>query len=46
MGDVCEQVALLVGTRIFRQIYLALGVVGGGGVGLVLTPKKKGHELS
>lgn len=44
--DVCEQVALLVGTPILRQTYLVLGVVGGGRVGLVLTPKKKGHELS
>lgn len=28
--DVCEQVALLVGTPILRQTYLVLGVVGGG----------------
>ena len=42
MEDVCEQVALLVGTRIFRQTYLVLGVVGGAEWDLCSPLKRKG----
>lgn len=40
--DVCEQVALLVGTPIFRQTYLVLGVVGGAEWDLCSPLKRKG----